>query len=329
MNSQIDSHTLAAACEIIGKQVDKLAGYLGKLDQPEDIEVVHQARVACRRMRQALAFFDDCFDQEQLADWKKATKKLLRQLSLARDLDVQSAFLRAFMDSPASGDKKAQPGLARLLLRLEQRSRQVQGDIIKAAARFHRKKVLINIHLQTEKILFQLRQEQVSIPDALRQRLQDRLDPAFKQMQEKEAALDDPKNSDGHHALRIAVKRFRYRLEIADAILGGRLTSFVKTTKTLQTLLGDLHDCVVWQEHLNDFFDSEKERMKEFCGHTRSFGRLAAGITVLGRDRKHAAKEFYRQAREVVDDIRKHDSWQQVFDLILHQPLGDAHEQAD
>jgi CHAD domain-containing protein len=329
MNPQIDDQTLRAACGIVRKQVEKLAGHLQRLDEPDDIEVVHQARVACRRMRQAFIFFNDCFEQEQLVDWKKATKKFLRQLSLARDLDVQTVFLQAFIDSPLSGDKKARPGLARLLLRLQQRRRQVQGDVLKSAARFDKKKILINIHLQTEKILFQLRQEPLSTEDSLRQRLQERLGSAFEQMKAKEPSLNDPKDSDGHHALRIAVKRFRYRLEIADVIMGGQLISFVRTAKALQTLLGDLHDCVVWQEQLDDFIDSEKERMREFCGHTRSFGRLAAGITLLIRDRKYAAKELYQQACEFVDEIHKGDLWQQVFDMISHQPLGESHEQTD
>jgi CHAD domain-containing protein len=327
MNPDMDSRTLTAACAIVRKQVDKLAGHLRRLDQPEDVEVVHQARVACRRLRQAFTFFEDCFDPAQVVDWKKATKKLLRQLSLARDLDVQEVFLKEFMGLPAAADKKVQPGLSRLLLRIQQRRHQVQGDVLKAAARFNRKKILINIHLQTEKILFQLRQEQLPTEDALRQRLQDRLGAVFERMKEKESVLNDPKDFEGHHALRIAVKRFRYTLEIADVVMGGRLAPFVKTTKTLQTLLGDLHDCVVWQRQLEDFIDLEKKRMVEFCGHARAFGRLTAGIAFLSRDRKHAAKALYQQACELTADIHKCDAWQDVFDIIAHQPLEETHEQ--
>lgn len=326
MSCEIDSQTLAAACVVVRKQADKLAGHWGRLDQPDDIEEVHQARVACRRLRQAFAFFGDCFEQKQMADWKKATKKLLRQLSLARDLDVHAAFLRTFIDELSADSKKTRPGLERLLLRIQQRRREAQGDVLRAADRFQKKKILINIHLQTEKILFQLRQPQPSAQDALRQRLQEQLGSAFEQMKEKESFLDDPKDFAGHHALRIAVKRFRYRLEIADDIMGGLLSSFVKTAKTLQTQLGDLHDCVVWQEELEDFVDREKERMKEFCGHARSFGRLAAGITFLSQDRKHASKELYRQACESVADIHRRDLWQEAFDIISHQALGENHE---
>jgi CHAD domain-containing protein len=329
MDSEIDNQTLIVACGIVRKQVDKLAGHLRRLDQTDDIEVVHQARVACRRMRQAFAFFGDCFEQDQMAGWKKATKRLMRQLSLARDLDVHAAFLQTFMNSPVWEDKKVHPGLGRLMLRIQQRRRQAQNDVLRAAARFNKKKILINIHLQTEKILFQMSREPALTQDALRQRLQDRLGAALEQMKEKESFLDDPKDCEGHHALRIAVKRFRYRMEIADSITGGLLGPFIKTAKVLQTLLGDLHDCVVWQEELSDFVDSEKERMKEFCGHTRSFGRLGPGIDCLSRDRKSAAEELYRQACEYVADVHSCDPWQQVFDIISHQPLGDTHEQTD
>jgi CHAD domain-containing protein len=301
---------------------------LERLDRPDEIEPVHQARVACRRLREAFAFFDDCFEQEELSAWKKATKKLLRRLSLARDMDVHADFLRLFIDAVAAGDKKVRPGLQRLLLRIQQRRQQVQNDVLKAAARFQKKKILIHIHLQTEKILFQLRQGPPLTEDALRLRMQDRLQSALEQIKEKESSLENHEDGEGHHALRIAFKRFRYRLEIADGIMGGRLSSFVKTAKTLQSLLGDLHDCVVWQEEIGDFIDNEKERMKEFCGHARSFGHLKPGIDCLGQDRKLAAKELYRQVCESVADMHRREPWQQVFDIIAHQPLGDVDEPA-
>jgi CHAD domain-containing protein len=329
MNHEIDRQTLTAACSIVRTQTDKLAGHLRRLEKSDEIEEVHQARVACRRMRQAFTFFADCFEQELLVDWKKATKKLLRQLSLARDLDVQMIFLKEFIETSAAGDKKAGPGLARLLLRLQQHRHQIQSDVLKAAARFQRKKILINIHLQTEKILFQMRQSPPAAGDTLRQRIQERLGSVFEPMNKKESALADPKDSEGHHALRIAVKRFRYCLEIADSVMGGRLESFVKTAKTLQTLLGDLHDCILWQEYLDNFAEDEKDRMREFCGHIRGFGRLTAGIALLSRDRRHAAKEIYRQACECVDEINHRETWREVFDIISHQPLDKIYEQPD
>jgi CHAD domain-containing protein len=329
MNPDMDSQTLTAACGIMQAQADKLGRHLERLDRPEEIETIHQARVTCRRMRQVFAFFDDCFDPEQMAVWKKATKKLLRRLSLARDLDVHSAFLQTFIDTLDADNKKVRPGLERLLLRIGQQRRQAQDDVVKAADRFGKKKILINIHLQTEKILFQLRQSQPSTQDALRQRIQERLESAFEQMKEKESLLNDPQDVAGHHDLRIAVKRFRYRLEIADALMDGRLDSFVQTAKALQSQLGDLHDCVVWQEELDDFTEIEKERMKEFCGHARSFGRLKPGIDFLIGDRKQAAEELYQQACKSVAEIHRRKPWQDVFEIISHQPLGDANESAD
>jgi CHAD domain-containing protein len=329
MNPEIDSQTLVAACGIVRKQSDKLARHLQQLDQPDDIEQVHQARVACRRMRQAFAFFDDCFDAEQMTEWKTATKKLLRRLSLARDIDVHAVFLRTFIDAIDMDNKKTRPGLERLLLRLQQRRCQAQDEVLNAVAKFQKQKILINIHLQTEKILFLLRLVQPPTQDALRQRIQKRLESAFEQVEEKETALKDAEDFAGHHALRIAIKRFRYRLEIVDSLTGGALNSFVNTAKTLQTLLGGLHDCVVWQETLDAFIEDEKKQMKEFCGHTRSFGRMIPGIKYLSRDRKNAAKDLYRQTCEYVDQIHNDNPWQQVFDVISQQPLGEVNEQTD
>lgn len=303
-----------------------MATCLRRVDQTDDIEQIHQARVSCRRLRQVLIFFEDCFEPEQIEEWKKTTKTLLRRLGQARDLDVHADFLRTFIDSLDKDSKKVLPGLNRLLLRIQQQRHRVQDQVLRAASKFQRKKILIQIHLQTEKFLFQTGHVQSAKQDALRQRVRERLELTCQQMKEKEKSLSDPTDSAGHHALRIAVKRFRYTLEIADDIYGGLLNLFIKTAKKLQTLLGGLHDCVVWQETLDMFIDDEKERIREFCGHTRPFTQLKPGIEHLRQDRIHLAGQLYQQVCDSVSDINGRDLWSQLFDIISNQPIRSLNE---
>src|SRR5687767_12750846 len=53
----------------------------------------------------------------------------------------------------------------------------------------------------------------------------------------------DPSDPAALHDLRIAAKRVRYLLEAAGPVFGESAVSGVKKMKTLQGLLGEIHDC--------------------------------------------------------------------------------------
>lgn len=53
----------------------------------------------------------------------------------------------------------------------------------------------------------------------------------------------DPAQVQALHDMRIAAKRVRYLLEVAEPALGQPARAGIKTTKRLQELLGEIHDC--------------------------------------------------------------------------------------
>ena len=56
------------------------------------------------------------------------------------------------------------------------------------------------------------------------------------------AALD-PDAIEAHHDMRIAAKRLRYVLELGEPVLGKPARQGAKDARTLQDLLGEIHDC--------------------------------------------------------------------------------------
>ncbi len=62
-----------------------------------DIEYVHRCRVATRRIRAALPIFSCCIPKSKGKRWKKEIRAITRALGQARDLDVQIAFIEAFI----------------------------------------------------------------------------------------------------------------------------------------------------------------------------------------------------------------------------------------
>ena len=81
------------AVKYIRQQARQLARQLDGVRAAEDIEYVHRARVATRRLRASLAMFGQCFAPKRVKRWRKAIRRLTGSLGDARDRDVQIEFL--------------------------------------------------------------------------------------------------------------------------------------------------------------------------------------------------------------------------------------------
>ena len=81
------------AARSLRKQVKQLAEHLDGVRLGEDIESIHRARVASRRLRAALGMFRACWKRKQVKQWKKQIRQLARNLGEARDHDVLIEFL--------------------------------------------------------------------------------------------------------------------------------------------------------------------------------------------------------------------------------------------
>jgi hypothetical protein len=110
-----------------------------------------------------------------------------------------------------------------------------------------------------------------------------------------ENSLSDPEDRGHHHAMRIAAKRLRYTLEITRSICPGRLEEGVETIKRLQTLLGEIHDCDVWLDHLDAFASSQRDRIIAMFGHAGRFLHLQPGIAYLRKDRQEHRQTTFEE----------------------------------
>ena len=63
------------AARSLRKQVKQLAEHLGDVRLGEDIESIHHARVASRRLRAALGMFCACWKRKQVKAWKKQIRR--------------------------------------------------------------------------------------------------------------------------------------------------------------------------------------------------------------------------------------------------------------
>ena len=317
MKRNVDPSIRLLAAGYISKQLGKLIMHLQGARSSEDIEDVHQVRVACRRIRAGLRLFNDCFEENLVKSWEKQIKKLLKSFGAARDLDVQIEFLNDVLNRLNSEHKKMRPGILRMLLRWQQRRDSIQSKVIKAIDGIQKKHLLTNIHIHMEKTLFELKPLNISLESqALSRRAREQIHLRLQDLLNRQQTLRNPEDVEGHHSARIAAKKLRYAMEICDTALGGKLKPAIKKIKKVQTLLGDIHDCDVWEAEITRFIASEKKATADFYGHSRPFARILPGLLYLQQERREHRNQLYQQACDYLEQLNE-----QTFRDMLPQVL--------
>lgn len=113
----------AAAARVIEIRAEEVFVQADGLLDLDDVERVHDMRVATRRLRAALEVFEACFPQKRHRKALKRVKALADALGARRDLDVEIELLKGFADEAASEDREA---LERLIE--ERRARQLRAN---------------------------------------------------------------------------------------------------------------------------------------------------------------------------------------------------------
>ena len=74
-----------------------------------------------------------------------------------------------------------------------------------------------------------------------------------------ESYIDDPKNIEELHNMRISIKRLRYSMEFFSVNYDRKFDQFLQVWVDLQKLLGEIHDCDVGQDVLTDYVKDQSQ----------------------------------------------------------------------
>jgi adenylate kinase len=221
----------------------------------EDIEELHDMRVATRRMRAAYQVFSDYLDKDYMAPFLKSLRRTGRALGAVRDLDVfwekTEHYLAALPpDQPVSleplravweGERKVarERMLAYLDSKRYARFTEDFGEFLQTPGAGglpvlardgepvpHRLQHVVPVAVYQRLAAVWAYDEWVTIPDVPMERL---------------------------HQLRIAAKGLRYTLEYFQEVLGPEAKTVIEEVKALQDHLGDFQDAVVASSLLRDF----------------------------------------------------------------------------
>ncbi|GHS95417.1 CHAD domain-containing protein [Synergistales bacterium] len=273
----------AFGAKIVAELLDDIlkfkSGVVNSGNDGDDIEPVHCMRVGTRRLREALPLFRGCFEPHEFEAVSCDTKRLTRTLGSARDLDVQ-------IEALDSADRD-NLGLSRLLLRQRQKRAALNKKLARVVSEFE---IASSVKAATSRVRVILGEacieNKLSPEDGIRT-LEDKAarQKIIDEVKDRAARFlgfsDDALNkSDPEllHEMRKAAKHLRYALEIYNPIFENRLSEYVKKIKPLQDVLGKIHDTDVWLSFLPYFLIDEREKMAQYQGHVRNFGRIAKGI---------------------------------------------------
>lgn len=195
-------------------------------------EDIHDIRVASRRLRIGIPIFSACFDGKETAKWLKALKSLTESLGNARDYDVFIKYLSKYENQ----------SLTEIIERLKS-SREASYSLArKKISKTYKSGVLEDIisNLKEidcgEKNCYSLGLANVCV--------------RYSAVEKYSRNLKDDADKAGHHKMRIAVKKFRYCLEVFSPLFEDRLSEEISSLKELQDSLGKMHDFDVFLEKI-------------------------------------------------------------------------------
>ena len=96
---------IEAAHTSLRQQLHEMMSHLEGTRQGDDIEALHDMRVASRRLRAALSVFAAAFPPKPFAVTEKEVAKTTDALGAVRDSDVQIEFMQAAIDAAPESEK--------------------------------------------------------------------------------------------------------------------------------------------------------------------------------------------------------------------------------
>jgi CHAD domain-containing protein len=272
----------------------------------EDIEFIHRARVASRRLRSAFSLFPGCLPSKKAAAWQKAIRGVTRALGEARDTDVQIERVERILKKiPA---ENCQPGIRRLILRLQQRRQQLQPGVVSAMGALIESNGLEQMQEHFSYLSSQAEEVYIYTPTLYqhsRQSITGRLDDFLSY----DAIVTQPEKITELHEMRIRAKWLRYAIENFSALYASELKSPLQMVRKAQEMLGDIHDCDVWADFMPRFLGEERQRVIDYYGHARYYPRLVPGIEFFRQNRRQVRDELYNDFVSTWEKWRTERVW--------------------
>ncbi len=277
----------AAVASGVGRllEQDLMIRASGHVDGNARDEAVHQARVACRRLRSDLLTYRPALDRQ----WVRAVRTELEwagdALGAVRDADV----LVDLLDDLLAAEPREGPFAAVMAEAARRRDEAllVLDDLLGSERYLD---LLDRMEAATAALPFAGAPPAVAPESPAAEALPRLLEAPWRRLRKTVQAAGEAPDDDALHQVRIRAKQLRYAAEAASSVLGDDARNLAVAAAGLQSVLGDLHDAVVAEEWL---------RTAALAGPP-SRAYAAGQLAVLARQRQGVARASWRRAWRLV-----------------------------
>lgn len=237
----------------------------------EDIEELHDMRVATRRMRSAFRVFAPYFDPDVLKPFLKGLRRTGRALGSVRDLDVFMEKAQRYLDGLPEEERSS---LDPLLTSWREQREAARAKMLAYldSERYQRFVQEFGQFLVTEGAGALPPTAGRAVPPQVYQVVPTLIYTRYEVVRGYEPVIENAP-LETLHALRIDCKRFRYALEFFREVLGPEVEEVIKEVVIVQDHLGNLHDadvaCHLLIKFLEQWSGQERRERINISGVTR------------------------------------------------------------
>ena len=259
----------------------------------QDIEELHDMRVATRRMRAAFEVFGDAFEPKILKTHLKGLKATGRALGQVRDLDVFMEKAQHYLDGLPEGERS---GLDPLLhvWQEEREQARTEMNIYLVSDAYQEFKLKFNRFLHTPGDGALAVPQDHPTPYLVREiapvLIYNRLAAV-----RAYASILVHASIEQMHALRIEYKKLRYTVEYFREVLGEESKAVINDIKKLQDHLGDLNDADVATSILRSFLDGWDARQASLPVSERQNPEAIVGYLAARHAERHRLMVTFQQ----------------------------------
>jgi CHAD domain-containing protein len=217
--------------ELSQKRLEKFASLFPRVLIRDDPETIHDARVGSRRLQQILRVLFPKPTAKKYRKLIRMLRKVRRALGECRNLDVMRELIQEKID--AAGNPVVRDAWDQLGVHLKEKQ---QREIIRAREQLSQCDIVDFVN--RARTLLGSAESSEEIEPTLTKSIA----RALEEWTEAVNAAEQNQAPEQIHALRIAGKRLRYRVELVAELGNSSAKTRIRTLKTLQDQLGQWHD---------------------------------------------------------------------------------------
>ncbi len=249
----------------------------------DDVEELHDMRVAARRLRAALSLFSSYYPPE-FDEARNELRWIASALGEVRDLDVQLSEIQGWK---AQLDPRDSAALDALIAELNRRRDAARDRMLEAlnSERYGQFVSDFSARLIAGPETSDSSPALVAAPDLVLRR--------FRKFQRKADRLRRDSADAEFHAVRVEGKRLRYALEFVRPLYGKMVGQFIEHLVAVQDVLGRHQDSIIAIDHLRDLSSDAEAHLDSAT--VFAIGRVAERYAMAAVESRGEFPKVYKQ----------------------------------